>query len=89
MEPWPCLLSRLAAQGLKRLLVLGGAQLAASLLREALIDELQLTLCPQVLGGPHSWVPLEEACPGSHWRLQEMRPLDGDELMLRYARHGP
>lgn len=89
LEPWPCLLSRLAAEGLKRLLVLGGARLAASLLREALIDELQLTLCPQVLGGPHSWVPLQEACAGSHWRLQEMRPLDGDELMLRYARHGP
>ena len=89
LEPWPRLLSGLAAEGLERLLVLGGARLAASLLREDLIDELQLTLCPQLLGGPHSWVPLQEACAGSHWRLQEMRPLDGDELMLRYARHGP
>ena len=59
LEPWPRLLSGLAAEGLERLLVLGGAQLAACLLREALIDELQLTLCPQVLGGPHSWVPLQ------------------------------
>jgi 5-amino-6-(5-phosphoribosylamino)uracil reductase len=89
LEPWPRLLSGLAAEGLERLLVLGGAQLAASLLREALIDELQLTLCPQVLGGPHSWVPLQEACPGSHWRLQETRHLGGDELMLRYARQAP
>jgi 5-amino-6-(5-phosphoribosylamino)uracil reductase len=89
LEPWPRLLSRLAAEGLKRLLVLGGAHLAASLLREALIDELQLTLCPQLLGGPHSWLPLQEACAGSHWRLQETRQLGGDELMLRYARHGP
>ena len=89
LEPWPRLLSGLAAEGLERLLVLGGAQLAACLLREALIDELQLTLCPQVLGGPHSWVPLQEACPGSHWRLQETRQLGGDELMLRYARHAP
>ena len=89
LEPWPRLLSGLAAEGLERLLVLGGAQLAACLLREALIDELQLTLCPQVLGGPHSWVPLQEACPGSHWRLQETRQLGGDELMLRYARHSP
>ena len=89
LEPWPRLLCGLAAEGLERLLVLGGAELAASLLREALIDELQLTLCPQVLGGPHSWVPLQEACAGSHWRLQETRPLGGDELMLRYARHGP
>jgi 5-amino-6-(5-phosphoribosylamino)uracil reductase len=87
LEPWPRLLSGLAAEGLERLLVLGGAQLAASLLREGLIDELQLTLCPQVLGGPHGWVPLQETCPGSHWRLQETRQLGGDELMLRYARH--
>jgi 5-amino-6-(5-phosphoribosylamino)uracil reductase len=89
LEPWPRLLSGLAAEGLERLLVLGGARLAACLLREALIDELQLTLCPQVLGGPHSWVPLQEAFARSHWRLQESRPLGGDELMLRYARHGP
>ena len=89
LEPWPRLLSGLAAEGLERLLVLGGAQLAASLLREALIDELQLTLCPQLLGGPHSWVPLQEACAGSHWRLQETRPLGGDELMLRYALRAP
>jgi 5-amino-6-(5-phosphoribosylamino)uracil reductase len=89
LEPWPRLLACLAAEGLERLLVLGGARLAASLLREVLIDELQLTLCPQVLGGPHSWVPLQEAFARSHWRLQETRPLGGDELMLRYARHGP
>jgi 5-amino-6-(5-phosphoribosylamino)uracil reductase len=89
LEPWPRLLSGLAAEGRERLLVRGGAQLAACLLREALIDELQLTLCPQVLGGPHSWVPLQEACPGSHWRLQETRHLGGDELMLRYARQAP
>ena len=89
LEPWPRLLSGLAAEGLERLLVLGGAQLAACLLREALIDELQLTLCPQVLGGPHSWVPLQEACAGSHWRLQETRQLGGDELMLRYALRAP
>ena len=89
LEPWPRLLAGLVAEGLERLLVLGGARLAASLLREALIDELQLTLCPQVLGGPHSWVPLQEACAGSHWRLQQTRQLGGDELMLRYARHAP
>ena len=89
LEPWPRLLSGLAAEGLERLLVLGGAQLAASLLREALIDELQLTLCPQLLGGPHGWVPLPEAFARSHWRLQETRHLGGDELMLRYARQAP
>jgi len=86
LEPWPRLLSGLAAEGLARLLVLGGAQLAASLLREDLIDELQLTLCPQVLGGPHGWVPLQEAFSHSRWHLQETRHLGADELMLRYGR---
>ena len=89
LDPWPCLLSGFAAEGLARLVVLGGAQLAASLLREGLIDALQLTLCPQVLGGSHSWVPMQEAFSNSHWRLQETRHLGGDELMVRYARLDP
>ena len=86
LAPWPDLLAALAAEGLERLLVLGGARLAVSLLREALIDELQLTLCPQLLGGSHSWIPLQEAIGHSHWQLQETRRLDADELMVRYAR---
>ena len=86
---WPEALMALAAEGLQRLVLLGGAELAGALLQERLVDELQLTLCPLLLGGPHSWLPLQEACAGSHWRLQETRQLGGDELMLRYARHGP
>lgn len=84
--PWSELLVELAAVGLERLLVLGGAQLASSLLAEQLIDELQLTVCPQLLGGTHTWVPWHQAQVGSSWQLQELRPLEGDELLLRYRR---
>ena len=86
LTPWPELLGTLARAGLGRLVVLGGAHLASSLLAEALIDELQLTVCPQLLGGPHGWVPWQQTALTSSWHLLEQRPLAGDELMLRYRR---
>jgi 5-amino-6-(5-phosphoribosylamino)uracil reductase len=88
---WEEALQELARLGLGRLAVLGGASLAAALLREQLIEELQLTLCPLLLGGSHTWLPLGEP-PGaragvpSRWQLVEQRPLGGDELLLRYRR---
>ncbi|MEB3172871.1 MAG: RibD family protein [Cyanobacteriota bacterium] len=85
---WPETLQTLHGAGLERLVVLGGAQLAASLLQTDSIDALQLTLCPQLLGGPHTWVPAEALLPHglSGWRLAQQRPLGGDELLLRYER---
>ncbi|MBM5793275.1 MAG: riboflavin biosynthesis protein RibD, partial [Cyanobacteria bacterium K_DeepCast_0m_m1_088] len=81
---WPEALAALAAQGLQRLVLLGGAELAGALLQEQLVNELQLTLCPLLLGGPHSWLPNGVGLDPNRWRLQEQRPLEGDELLLRY-----
>ena len=86
LESWSAALSALQAAGLERLVVLGGATLAAGLLAEGWIEELQLTLCPQVLGGPHGWVPLQAAIQAGAWRLEEHRRLEGDELLVRYRR---
>ena len=86
LDTWPAALAALAEQGLMRLLVLGGAQLAGSLLEQQLVDELQLTLCPQLLGGAHSWVPAAALLPTNRWQLLEQQPLEGQELMLRYRR---
>jgi 5-amino-6-(5-phosphoribosylamino)uracil reductase len=86
---WPQTLQALHGAGLERLVVLGGAQLAASLLQADCIDTLQLTLCPQLLGGPHTWVPAAALLPHglSGWRLAQQCPLGGDELLLRYERN--
>jgi 5-amino-6-(5-phosphoribosylamino)uracil reductase len=88
LASWPESLAQLAAAGVQRLLVLGGARLAAGLLAADCIDSLQLTLCPQLLGGEHTWIPAETAWPAgmAGWQLQEQRPLAGDELLLRYRR---
>lgn len=83
---WPQLRQALAAEGLERLVLLGGAHLAGQLLAAAQVDELQLSLCPLLLGGPHSWLPASQSLPPGQWQLLEQRPLGDDELLLRYRR---
>ena len=85
---WPALLSQLKAEGYQRLLLLGGAQLAGVLLEDDLVDELQLTLCPLLLGGEHSWLPASARPHSDRWQLQEQRPLGSGEVLLRYQRKG-
>jgi 5-amino-6-(5-phosphoribosylamino)uracil reductase len=86
---WPEALASLAAAGLGRLVVLGGAALAGSLLAQDQLDELQLTLCPRLLGGEQHWLPAGVRMPtddSQGWQLLESRPLEGEDLLLRYRR---
>ncbi|MEB3184795.1 MAG: dihydrofolate reductase family protein [Cyanobacteriota bacterium] len=82
---WPEALEQLAGLGIGRLAVLGGAALAGALLAGGLLDELQLSLCPRLLGGPHPWLPLGQPLAPSAWELREQRLLEGGELLLRYG----
>lgn len=86
LDGWSALRDVLPSHGIDRLAVLGGARLAAALLSEDCIDELQLTLCPRLLGGSHCWVPGGGSAPlpPSAWELLEQRPLGDGELLLRY-----
>ena len=86
---WPSLLAELAAEGLGRLVLLGGARLAASLLALDLVDGIQLTLVPRLLGGGHGWLPLAPLPATGPWVLEESRPLGQGELLLRYGRPSP
>jgi 5-amino-6-(5-phosphoribosylamino)uracil reductase len=86
LRSWAAALAALAARGQQRLVLLGGAELAGALLQEQQVDELQLTLCPQLLGGPHSWLSPGVALEPSQWQLLEQRRLEGEELLLRYRR---
>lgn len=84
-SPWSHTIAQLASLGQRRLVVLGGAQLAATLLSADVVDALQLTICPLLLGGRHLWLPLD-AVSRERWRLEEARSLGHGELLVRYRR---
>ncbi len=87
---WTRTLSGLGALGVARVAVLGGAELAGSLMTARALDEMQLTVCPMVLGGPHGWLPPQS--DGDHqssWVLRRHEALMGGELLLHYERQNP
>lgn len=83
---WRALPQAMAQKGWQRLVVLGGAQLATTLVVHDLLDELHLTLCPQLLGGGHLWLQDGVAIPPHLWRSVESRPLGGGEWLCRWRR---
>jgi diaminohydroxyphosphoribosylaminopyrimidine deaminase/5-amino-6-(5-phosphoribosylamino)uracil reductase len=78
-------LARLAERGITRLLVEGGAVLAASLMREQLVDRLHFLRAPLLIGGdgvaglaPFGVRRLQDA---RRWRVVAERVLDNDRLV--------
>lgn len=75
----------LAGRGLRRILCEGGPELAGTLATAGVLDELCLTLGPQLVGGPASRVltgpPVDPPLP---LRLAHALA-DGDALLLRYV----
>ncbi len=88
-EDWPTTLAQLGALGRQRIAVLGGAELAGSLVAAGALDELQLTICPVLLGGEHLWLPKHGwTDPAGRWRLVKQEALaDGEQLQV-YRRQG-
>ncbi len=90
---WSETLAELKTKGLSRLILLGGAHLAASLFQADQIDELQLTLSPRIIGGEKTWIPAGanslpiELRDAQAWQLAQSEQLDNNELILRYFRN--
>ena len=91
-DTWPQRLEALAVAGMQRLVLLGGAQLAADLLAADCVDALQLTLVPRLLGGANSWLPTSVAAlpqalaAPQAWCAEGAEPLGDGEWLLRYRR---
>ena len=91
-ESWPQRLEALGSAGVHRLVLLGGARLAADLLAADCVDALRLTLVPRLLGGGNTWIPT--ACSGlpealslpEAWSDEGAHPLGGGEWLLCYRR---
>ena len=91
-DSWPKQLAELGAAGIQRLVLLGGAHLAADLLAADCVDGLRLTLVPRVLGGSNTWLPTglsalpESLTAPNAWRAEGAEPLGEGEWLLRYRR---
>ncbi|MBW4630452.1 MAG: RibD family protein [Iphinoe sp. HA4291-MV1] len=85
-------LQHLTTLGIKRLTVLGGGELVASMLELDLIDEFWLTICPLIIGGSTAPTPVEgsgfsfELAP--HLQLIKVQTVE-QEVFLHYRLQRP
>ena len=90
---WGDSLDDLYQKGIKKIVLLGGANLISAFLLEDLIDELQITITPHLLGGDYCWVSSELRNLNTimnkknNWILKESKKLGNNELLIRYFRN--
>lgn len=68
---WLSILPQLSQLGIKKLAILGGGTLVASLLAVDAVDEFHLTICPYIFGGQNAPTPVE----GQGWLQEQGRKL--------------
>ena len=87
---WRESLDDLYQKGISKIVLLGGANLISNFILENLIDELQITITPHLLGGDYCWVSSKLnnlntiINQNSKWVLKESRQLGNDEVLIRY-----
>ena len=88
---WLNTLNILNKEGIKRIALLGGAKLINSFLKEDLIDEIKITLCPTVIGGQYTWIPCEEKNEifnfENRWKIRRAKVLKTSEIFIHYKRN--
>jgi len=90
---WRDSLVDLNEKGIKKIVLLGGANIISSFLIEDIIDELQITITPNLLGGDYCWVSSKLRRLNtiinnkSNWILKESKTLGNNELLIRYFRN--
>ncbi len=90
---WRDSLNNLSEKGLSKIVLLGGANLISAFLIEGLIDELQITITPHLIGGNYCWVSpklnnlYKIMDKENKWFLKESKHLGNNELLIRYFRN--
>ena len=90
---WRDSLEDLNHKGIKKIVLLGGANLISDFLLEDIIDELQITLTPFLIGGDYCWVSSKLKRlntiinKSNRWILKENKELGNNELLIRYFRN--
>ena len=90
---WRDSLDDLNQKGIAKIVLLGGPNLISAFLLENIIDELQITITPYLLGGDYSWVSSKLRSLNTimndknNWILKESQKLGNNELLIRYFRN--
>ena len=90
---WRDSLDDLYQKGISKIVLLGGANLISSFLLQDLVDELQITITPHLLGGDYCWVSTKLISlkriinQKNNWILKENKKLGNNELLIRYFRN--
>ena len=87
---WRESLDDLYQKGIAKIVLLGGANIISNFILENLIDELQITITPHLLGGEYCWVSSKLnnlntiLNQNNKWVLKESAKLGNNELLIRY-----
>ena len=90
---WADSLEDLYQQGISKIVLLGGANLISNFILENLIDELQITMTPHILGGDYCWASSRLnnlntiRNQNNKWILKESRKLGNNEVLIRYYKN--
>jgi len=87
---WLHTLNILKKEGIQRIALLGGAKLIESFLKEDLIDEIKITICPTVIGGKYAWIPFKEKNEifnfENRWKIKMTRVFKTSEVFIHYTK---
>ena len=92
-ETWAKTIIELSKRNISNLLILGGAHIVESFLIEDIVDELQLTIVPKIIGGQYSWLPVDtEKMPiqflnFNEWNIDFIKEIGESQISLRYLRN--
>ena len=90
---WRDSLKDLNQKGIEKIVLLGGTNLISDFLLEDIVDELQITITPHLLGGDYCWVSSKLRSLNTimnkknNWILKESKKLGNNELLIRYLRN--
>ena len=90
---WRESLDYLYQKGISKIVLLGGANLISNFIIENLIDELQITITPHILGGEYCWISSKLnnlniiMNQNKKWILKESKDLGNNELLIRYHKN--
>ena len=90
---WRDSLEHLRQRGIEKIVLLGGVTLISAFLLEDIIDELQITITPYLLGGDYCWVASKLRSLNTimnkknNWILKENKEIGNNELLIRYFRN--